>query len=277
LAIGGESGQLALRDFPDGETYLRIDSDVTDRDVAVVATLRHPNEKFLPLAFLLNTIRECGARRVGLVAPYLAYMRQDKRFQRGEAVTSHSFAGLISRAADWLITVDPHLHRVSNLREVYSIPAQAVHVAGVVGEWIAGNVSKPLIVGPDDESRQWVERIAAAANAPSIVLRKTRQGDAQVAESAVDLGANAACTPVLVDDIISTGETMAVAIRQLRDQRAFPPVCVGIHAVFANGAWAALKEAGAARVVTTNTIPHASNCIDIVPPLGDALRAQLGG
>jgi ribose-phosphate pyrophosphokinase len=69
---------------------------------------------------------------------------------------------------------------------------------------------------------------------------------------------------------------MAVAIQHLREQGRIAPQCVGIHAVFANGAWEALKSAGAARVVTTNTIDHASNRIDVVPALGAAIRAQLG-
>lgn len=276
LAAGGERGELAQRDFPDRESYLRVESDVTDRDVVVIAALRHPNDKTLPLIFLLDTMRDLGARRVGVVAPYLPYMRQDKRFRDGEAITSRSYAALLSRAADWLITVDPHLHRVTNLRELYTIPAIAVHAAALLGEWIAANVELPLIIGPDEESRQWAEKVATAAHAPVTVLSKTREGDARVTESPADVREYGPRTPVLVDDIISTGQTMAVAVRRLRAQGRIAPQCVGIHAVFANSAWDTLKSAGAARVVTTNTIDHASNRIDVIPALAAAVRAQLG-
>lgn len=276
LTVDGECGELAMRSFPDAESYLRVETDPRDREVMVVATLRHPNDKILPLIFLMDALRDLGARRIGLVAPYLAYMRQDKRFRDGEAITSRSFATLLSRAADWLLTVDPHLHRWTDLREVYSIPAVALHVADVVGRWIAANVASPLIVGPDGESRQWVETVASAAGAPSIVLSKTRAGDSQVVESLPDMRAYEARTPVLVDDIISTGQTMLVALRHLKEQGARAPQCVGIHAVFANGALGALEVAGVTRVVTTNTIPHSSNCIDIIPALGAALRMQIG-
>jgi ribose-phosphate pyrophosphokinase len=274
-AVDGEHGLLSLRDFPDGESYVRVDTDPAGRDVMLVATLRHPNDETLPLLFLADAVRELGALRVGLIAPYLAYMRQDMRFRDGEAVTSRSYARLISRTVDSLLTVDPHLHRVTRLRELYSIPATAIHVAIEIGHWIAANVRSPLIIGPDQESRQWVEGIAAAACAPSTVLTKTRRGDVDVVESALDTGEHRACTPVLVDDIIATGQTMVTAIRHLREQGRAAAECVGVHAVFAEGAYAALKASGAARVVTTNTISHPSNCIDVAPAVARELLRQI--
>jgi ribose-phosphate pyrophosphokinase len=274
-AVDGECGLLSLRDFPDGESYVRVDSDPTARDVQLVATLRHPNDETLPLIFLADAVRELGATRVGLIAPYLAYMRQDTRFRDGEAITSRSYARIISRAVDSLLTVDPHLHRVTRLRELYSIPATAIHVATEIGLWIAANVKSPLIIGPDQESRQWVEGIADAASAPSMVLIKMRRSDANVIESTLGADEYRSHTPVLVDDIIATGQTMVTAIRHLREQGRPPAECVGVHAVFADGAYASLKSAGAARVVTTNTIAHPSNCIDITPAVARTLQAQL--
>jgi ribose-phosphate pyrophosphokinase len=202
-------------------------------------------------------------------------MRQDTRFRDGEAITSRSYARIISRAVDSLLTVDPHLHRVTRLRELYSIPATAIHVATEIGLWIAANVKSPLIIGPDQESRQWVEGIADAASAPSMVLIKMRRSDANVIESTLGADEYRSHTPVLVDDIIATGQTMVTAIRHLREQGRPPAECVGVHAVFADGAYASLKSAGAARVVTTNTIAHPSNCIDITPAVARTLQAQL--
>lgn len=275
-ALSGEVGSLTLRDFPDGESYVRVDTSPESRDVVIVCTLARPNDKVLPLLFLADTVRTLGARRVGFVAPYLAYMRQDARFHPGEALTSRAFATLLSRATDWLVTVDPHLHRLATLRAVYTVPAIAVHVAAELGRWIAENVEFPLIIGPDEESRQWADGIAAAADAPSTVLAKVRRGDADVVESIPALGVHRSRTPVLVDDIISTGQTMIAALRHLRDQGAPAAQCVAVHAVFASGAHDALKAAGASRVVTTNTIAHETNAIDIVPALAGALREPLG-
>ena len=82
-AMAADCGVLEYRRFPDGESYVRLRDAVRDRDVVLVCTLNAPDEKTLPLLFAGRTARELGARRVGLVAPYLAYMRQDKRFQPG--------------------------------------------------------------------------------------------------------------------------------------------------------------------------------------------------
>lgn len=271
LAANGEVGQVVFHEFPDGETFVRLDTNPASRDVVLVSTLRHPNDTTLPLIFLADAARELGAQRVGLVAPYLAYMRQDTRFHAGEAITSRSFARLLSQNVDSLLTVEPHLHRFAALGELYTIPATVVHVAAEVGQWIADNVASPFIIGPDAESRQWVDGVAAAAHAPSTILTKVRRGDADVVESIPQLGDHRNHTPVLVDDIISTGHTMLAALHHLRRERSVAPVCVGVHAVFAAGAHAALRDAGAARVVTTNTIVHPSNCIDIVPAIAMSL------
>lgn len=273
-AAHGDMGRVVTRDFPDGETYLRLDTSPASRDVVLVATLHRPNDKLLPLLLLADAARQLGATRVGLVAPYLAYMRQDARFHEGEAITARSFAELLSRTVDWLVTVDPHLHRIHRLSEVYRIPATAIHVTAELGAWVARNVAQPVLVGPDEESRQWVAAVAAVADAPFVVLSKKRLGDAEVSVSVPELDRYPTRVPVLLDDIISTGQTMAAAVRHIREVRGTSSICVAVHAVFAAGAAEALASAGAALVVTTNTIPHASNGIDIVPALAAALTAD---
>jgi ribose-phosphate pyrophosphokinase len=139
------AGAVTVRRFPDRESYVRIDEPVEARDVILACTLDRPDDKVLPLLFLAATARELGALSVGLVAPYLAYMRQDRRFREGEGVTSTYFAALLSRAFDWLVTVDPHLHRRKSLGDIYSIPSAVVHAAGEVSRWIRTHVSRPLL------------------------------------------------------------------------------------------------------------------------------------
>ncbi len=265
-------GLATIRRFPDGESYILVETPVRDRDVAVVCTLDRPDDKLLPLFFLAATARDLGAASVGLIAPYLAYMRQDRRFLDGEGITSSYFASLVSSSFDWLVTVDPHLHRRASLGEIYSIPTSVVHAAPRVAAWIRANVARPLLVGPDSESAQWVAAVAEAAGAPSIVLEKERRGDRDVSVTLPDVDRWRDRTPVLVDDIVSTARTMIATVRHLRHAGLAAPVCVGVHAVFASGAFEELRAAGAATIVSCNTIAHPSNAIDLSVDLAEAVR-----
>jgi ribose-phosphate pyrophosphokinase len=266
-----ESGDLTIRRFPDGETFVKINSEVTDKRVILVCTLNQPDAKFLPLIFLSKTAKDLGAREVCLVAPYLAYMRQDKRFYPGEGITSHYFASLLSSSVDRLITIDPHLHRTADLSEIYSIPTQVLHADHLISNWIKNNISNPVLVGPDSESEQWVAEVAKNANAPFVVLQKTRKGDKEVEVSIPHLEKYTQHTPVLVDDIISTARTMIETVKHLKKLKMKAPVCIGVHAVFSENAYEDLMNEGISKIITCTTIPHASNEIDICGLLATAI------
>jgi ribose-phosphate pyrophosphokinase len=265
-------GTVESRQFPDGETYLRIDADCTGKSVILVCTLDRPNDKILPLVFLADAARALGARRVGLVAPYLAYLRQDRQFRAGEAVTSRTFARLLSGYADWLVTIDPHLHRYHTLNDLYSVPSQVVHAAPAVAAWIAAHVDRPVLVGPDAESAQWVTDVANQVGAPSVVMRKERRSDRVVEVSAPDMAAYRRHTPVVVDDVVSSAQTMVETVKCLVSAGLRAPVCVAVHALFSDTSEQALLGAGAAKIVTTTSVPHATNMIDVVPLMISPIR-----
>ena len=271
--LAAEVAWLALRRFPDGETYVRLETPVVGRETVLICTLHRPDDKILPLLFAAATAADLGAASVGLVAPYLAYMRQDRRFQEGEGVTSAYFATLLSRSVNWVVTVDPHLHRRAGLSEIYQVPTGVAHAAPLVANWIQANVHRPLLVGPDAESEQWVRAVAEAAGAPHVVLEKVRRGDRKVEVSVPRVERWRRHTPVLVDDIISTARTMIETVIHLAGAGLAPPVCVGVHAVFAEGAHEALLAAGAGQIVTSNSIPHPSNAIDVTKVVGEGVRA----
>ena len=273
--VPGEAGEVVVRTFPDGEVYVRIDSDVAGRDVVLIGSLDRPADKVLPLLLLAATAKDLGARRVGLVAPYLSFMRQDSRFAPGEGVTSAYFARLLSDSFDWLVTVDPHLHRWQSLDEIYRIPSRVARAAPAIAAWVSREVTRPLLVGPDAESEQWVAAVAAECGAPYVVLEKIRRGDRDVSVSAPDVTGHEGRTPVLVDDIISTARTMIETVLQLARARMAPPICVGVHGLFAAGAYDDLRAAGAARIVTCNTIPHDSNAICVYDAIAAATAPLL--
>lgn len=269
--IGTISRPLDWHHFPDGESLLTLPNDLEGADVAVLATLRDPDRLALPLRFTSATAREFGARRVGLIAPYLGYMRQDRRFHEGEAVSAPLFADFLGQSFDWLVTVDPHLHRIARLDDIYPMPVRHVASAPALARWIQAEVPDAVLLGPDSESQQWVAEVAKMAGRPYEVLRKTRSGDRSVNVSVPDSTALLSRTPVILDDIASSGRTLVQAIERLRAAGAQPPVCVIIHAVFAANAYKDILTAGAARVVSTETIPHGSNAIAIAEPLARAV------
>ena len=271
---GAALGRIESRRFPDGESHVRLADDPAGRVVDLVCTLANPDPGLAALLFAADCARELGAREVNLVAPYLAYMRQDKRFVPGEAVSSYSFARVLSATFDSLLTVDPHLHRHPSLAALYTIPTTTLHAAPLLADWIAANVSRPLIIGPDEESQQWAGAIADRIGAPSVVLRKTRHGDRDVTLQVPELGHWRDHTPVLVDDIAASGHTLLVAARQLIAQGLPAPECVVVHALLDDSAYATLQQVFA-RFTSTDAVPHPSNRIALAPLIADALRQGL--
>lgn len=258
--------------FPDGETVVRLRTAVEGRRVVLVAHLDHPDTKTLSLLFAADAARDLGAAEVGLVAPYLPYMRQDERFRPGEAITSRTYARLLSSTVDFLLTVDPHLHRWPSLDAIYTIPTRVVPAAPAIAEWLAREVPDALIVGPDSESEQWVADVAARLRVPWVVMAKVRHGDRDVQ---VHLPADADAagrTPVLLDDIASSGHTLATASRVLRGAGWPAPWCVAVHALLDAGGMDLLHRAGIVRVASCDTIPHPTNAIAVADLLAQALQ-----
>jgi hypothetical protein len=212
-AGGWELGAIETRRFPDGETYVRVLSDVADRPVDLVCTLARPDDGFLRLAFAADAARALGASEVTLVAPYLSYMRQDRRFQPGEAVTSSSFARLVSSTFDRLVTVDPHLHRYPALSALYTIPTETLHAAPLLADWIAAEVEGGRGIGPALEALDVLAVLRGAPDAPDDLRRRA----AALAGAALEIGGK-----------VAKGEGAAAAFETIADGQAwkkFQAIC----------------------------------------------------
>ncbi|GLQ31039.1 ribose-phosphate diphosphokinase [Litoribrevibacter albus] len=270
--INAELAEFESRTFPDGETYQNLITEVSDKECIVLANGVQPDSQFLSWIFMANNLKELGAKSVGLLIPYLPYMRQDIRFKPGECVTSRHFARMISDAFDWMMTTDPHLHRYNALSEIYTIPTQIVPAAPAIARWIKASVENPVIIGPDIESQQWVEEVASLVGCPFEVLLKERSGDREVSVSLPLRDDLMEYTPVLVDDIISTGRTMAEAVTNLIKCGWQPPVCIGVHPLFSDECVELLEHAGAQRVVSCNTLVHPTAAIELSADWSEALK-----
>jgi ribose-phosphate pyrophosphokinase len=275
--LGAAQGKVQWHRFPDGESLVRIVTSPAGEDVCLVCTLADPDSKLVSLLFTAEALREQGAKRVGLVAPYLAYMRQDTRFHPGEAVSARHFGTLLAQHFDWLTAVDPHLHRLASLSEVFPRPVCAVHAAPALAAWIRANLAEPLLIGPDAESAQWVEAVAGLTGAPWTHLHKERLGDREVRVSLPDAGRWRGRQAVLVDDIVSTGRTLMAAAEKLQALGFAAPACVAVHGLFAGDAREALLAAGIGRIAVTNTVPQPDAVIDVVPLVAEGIRGLNSG
>lgn len=269
----GELGKMVMHHFPDGESYVRVQSDVKRRDVFIVCTLVRPDPLLAPLLFAAETVRSLGARSVGLIAPYLSYMRQDRIFRPGEASTAQLFARLVQQHFENLVTVDPHLHRLTSLDEIYDIPSLVVAAGPLLAAWVADNIDEPLIVGPDHESAQWVKSVADAVGAPWTLFSKERKGDRSVRITAPDLRPFQGRTPVVVDDIVSSGATVRGALAQLRGDGMKPAYCLAVHRICTARVARAISDR-AVRFLTTNTAGQCKDELDVAPLIAQALIAQ---
>lgn len=260
--LGAELRPLALHRFPDGETL--VVAPAPARHAVVVRSLCDPNPKLFEVLLAADALRRAGARRVSLVAPYLAYMRQDAVFAPGQPVSQRVIGDLLGRAFDALVTLEPHLHRVRRLRDVVPCRADSLPAAPLVADWLGGPGRPRLVVGPDEESEPWVREIARRARLPWVVGRKERLSDSRVRVRLPALPSTR--DALLYDDIASTGATLASAARALRARGVRSIQVAVVHALFAPGALARLRGAGVRRVVSCDTVPHASNAIASAVP-----------
>lgn len=258
--------------FPDGETRLRLPA-VLPAEVALLRGLQQPNAKLTEVLLAAAGAREVGARRLTLVSPYLAYMRQDMAFTPGEVVSQRHVGRLLAAHFERVITVDPHLHRVHSMDEVLQGgQGRALSAAPLLGEWIAAQVPGALLVGPDEESAQWVAAAAQRAGLEHAVAHKQRSGDREV-EVTLPGAAVRGRPVVLLDDMASTGRTLVEAARALLDRGASSVDVAVTHALFVGDATEALRTAGVRHVWSTDCVPHASNCVSVAPLLAAALRS----
>jgi ribose-phosphate pyrophosphokinase len=166
-----------------------------------------------------------------------------------------------------VLTVEAHLHRTRRLSDVISPAARSVSAAPAIARWIQRTDTQTVIVGPDGESETWVRPIARAAGCSWIVGEKRRFDDHRVAVHFSEVPAR--FRAVIVDDIASSGGTIAAAVRGLRRAGATTVDAIVVHPVFAPGARARVMRAGVRRLVSCDTIPHVTNGIPVAPLLAD--------
>lgn len=254
---------------PDGEHAVRLHATVAGRDVLLVAHLDRPDDKTLPLLFAADAARDLGARHVGLVAPYLPYMRPPVRTLADEALCSRSYARLLSRACDFVITVQPH----AEPEQLFDVPVHAVDAVPAIAAWLQRECREPVLVDVEGRDARWIRELAARVGAPRIVMQGEPGGTPRLPADAPVNGR----VPVLLQCGIARGSELVAVGRLLRAAGFRAPVAVTVHALLEQEDVEALHHAGVPRIVSCDTVPHASNAMPVGELLAAAVREHLGG
>lgn len=273
-ACGRPPALIERHRFPDGELKLRLPA-VLPEQVVLLRSLSWPNEKLVELLLATRTARDLGVRHLTLVAPYLGYMRQDAAFLSGEAVSQKIIGTFLAGLFDCVITVDPHLHRIERLNQAIPLDAAiAISAAPAIGGFLRQHCAGALLIGPDEESVQWVREAARAGGLQWAVASKTRRGDRDVSVELPTQDVRGRAV-VLLDDVASTGTTLARAAHGLRAAGASQIDALVTHGLFVGDALAALAAAGVGRIWSTDTVAHASNAISVLPLLAAAVATHV--
>ena len=263
--IRAPSGNLFINKFPDGEWYIRFLSAVKGKNVYLVCSLHHANDKLIALCLAGKTAKELGAKSVTAIIPYLAYMRQDNRFHPGEAVSSKIIGKLLGSCVDKLVTIDPHLHRFKSLDKVYTCRTKVLTAMPLMINLLKKKLAQEdyVIIGPDSESYQWVSTIARSVKRTAIALTKKRFSSYHVVIDTTPLKQFKNKTLVIADDVASTAKTLIAVVKAARSYGIQKVYVLVVHPIFAGTAYQQLKKAGATAVYSCNTIPHITNRMDI--------------
>ena len=270
--------EIALHRFPDGE--MRVTVGPAAATTILYASLDQPNDKLIAILFAAEALRRAGTRRIVLLAPYLCYMRQDAAFSDGEAISQKAVGRLISGIVDRIITVDAHLHRTPDIREVFpGIEADNLSAMPAIANSLrpAGIDPTTIVVGPDAESGPWVSDLAGRLGLAHTVARKIRHSDRSVEIGFIDPASIAGRPVLLVDDIVSSGGTLIACARAITAAGGTAIDAVITHALFPPDMATRFADAGIRSVRSTSSVPHPTNAIPLDDIFAAALRSEANG
>jgi len=270
--LGLEVLPIRVHRFPDGESLVRAESRDPDR-ATVFRSLDHPNEKLFELLLAADALRRQGVKEVGLVSPYLGYMRQDQVFQPGEPVSQQVIARLLASAFDDVLTVEAHLHRIHRLSEVFDCRAESVSAAVPIAEWLRDRPRPGIVIGPDSESEPWIRSIAGRAGLDWVVASKTRLSDRDVQIELPELQPTVR-DAWIVDDIASSGKTLEVLVRILKQRGVEHVGAIVVHALMDDETPDRLARCGLDVLVSSDSITDSSNGISLAPLLAGEIAAR---
>ena len=260
---GAEFCGVINKRFPDGERYVRVLRNVAGHDVAVVQNT-FPDESIVELLLILEALSESGAKSITTIIPYMGYARQERTFQRGEAISARAIARPVGALSDRVFTVSVHTDEVLSF---FGCPTQDIDGLQEAVRYLKG--FKPgLVVAPDEGAREWCARAAKELKAPLHVMSKIRVDDRTVETDSGKVKVKG-LTVVILDDIISTGGTIASAARLLKNAGAGQVLAACTHGLFIEDAANRLRVCD--DILSSDTLEGAYTRYSIAPAIAAAL------
>lgn len=258
--LGAEIGQIlgedpesaTIRNFSDGEIFVRIERNARGRDVFIIQPTVAPADSIMELLLLIDAASRASAARVTAVVPYFGYGRQDRKDQPRVAIGAKLVANLmVAAGADRMIGMDFHQHQIQGF---FDIPVDHLYAAPVLIQYfLEKNLSDLVVVAPDVGSAKMARGFAKRLGGTFAIIDKRRPA-ANEAEVRNVVGEVDGKTCLLVDDMVDTGGTLANAVQALRDRGARQVYAGATHAVLSGSAVEKLAAAPLEEFVVTNTI-----------------------
>ena len=254
--IGCDLGRLEITSFKDTEQRVRVLDDVGDKVVFVLISVSTPvNDRIIELCLIADALRGADAKKIIAVLPYLGYMRQDKAHREGEAVSARVIARIIeSSGYDKVITIDMHSDASAGF---FNIPVNHLFSFNLFAEVISKEHRDPVVVAPDAGGTKRAQRFATTlGGAPMILLEKTRSLErVHVVEHMKLIGSSEKREAVIIDDLVTSGQTLAKAAKALKEEGAPRVVACVTHPVFIEGTKENLQSSDLDAIYVTDTIP----------------------
>jgi ribose-phosphate pyrophosphokinase len=240
--------QATYKRFPDDEFYVRVLDDIAGEEVLIVQTA-YPDPKIVELLLMQDAVHDAGAKKITVVLPYFGYSRQDKKFEEGESISARAVAQHISMHADCVITVDPHKEHILKF---FSVPAYSCSAVSTIAQYLKEK-NIDFVLAPDKGAKERAKEAAALIDCEYDYLEKTRIDGTTVKITPKKLDARGKHVAI-IDDIISTGGTMANSIKELKKQGAKTVSIACTHGLFVGGAKEKLLSADCDEIISTDTI-----------------------
>ena len=264
-------GEREIREFPDSEIYVRILSDVHNETCILIQSITD-NSAMIETFLFLDALRDLGAERIHAILPYLAYSRQDKRFERGEALSAKTVLNIIDDLSDSITVINSHFLNNEGVYNFHGVEINNLDAFPLLVEYFKNRFNNAIIIAPDEGVKEYVSNAAKLFGCEFDYLEKKRidSNNVEIKPKNVDVNGK---DVVILDDMISTGGTMIEASKSLKSMGARTINIGCVHGVFSKGT--EIFDSICNTLVCTDTIERKESDISVARLIGEWILKNL--